>query len=301
MRRTIPSTWIIGLGVAVLSLSIVERSRAHGDHHASPGLPSSFSSKPEASPTAVLPISVFTHSLGRCVWERTARDTATGGLVLECANDTAPINTAVYVASYNDPEHDHLVVLSPNVSEWAGVGVDGMVDGEGLADSHVHGESPPDATTVETFANTATQSGAGIHYVDTGPDASNHVLALCCESLENKPDLDELENCRYETELVAVESETHPDLTGQYVATLACSQGRVTSGGCFTQFQHSISDYGLTGSHPYVDGDAFQHPDGAHSSTTGETGWACRLDGEPELEFTTPDVAEIAITVLCCY
>jgi len=295
MRAIVKSKSTLALGVVALTLLVAEDSRAHGDHATAPALL-------RLGPVEVSPITVFTHSLGRCVWQRSSEDTASGGLVVECGSGAVPINAAVYVASYLDPEHDHMVNLSPAFAgEWNGVALDGIIDGEPLADAHQHGEPPPDNATTEAFANGTTLAGGGIHYVDQGPTASNEVLTLCCESLDNKPDLNELENCRYDTEMVAVAPETHPDLLGQYVATLACSQGRVTSGGCSTQFLHSSAEYGLTGSHPYVNGDGFEHPDGAHSTTPGETGWACRLDDEPVLALATPEVAKVAVTVLCCY
>ena len=94
--------------------------------------------------------------------------------------------------------------------------------------------------------------------------------------------------------------ETHPDLPGQYVASLACTEGHITSGGCYTQFLHD-SDWSLTGDHPYVGGDTTQMPTGDHDTTPGETGWACRLDKEPII-FDDPDDYDeaIGVTALCC-
>jgi hypothetical protein len=255
-------------------------------------------------PSWPLPIEVFIRALGRCEWQADGFDTGAGGIMAYCPAGTAPITSAVSIDDYEGTEHNHLVNLSPGVNSWAGVAIDGVFDGEGLSDSHAqfHGEPPPDFTTVASFTNTANGSGTSIHYTYTGNSEPNDVRTLCCESLDQRSDLDELENCRYESELVPVEPESDPDLAGQYVATLACSGSRhVTSGGCHAQFLHD-SEWGLTGSHPYVNGDTIEHPDGPHATTPGETGWACRLDREP-LMWDPPTVYEegIGITVLCCY
>lgn len=310
MRSIIPRTRILGLGIAALALAFAEDSDAHPHHEAPAVVPASVDLTAPSTIPAVdvtigsLPIEVFTRALGRCTWQADARDTDSGATVAFCPAGTAPITSAVSIEDYEGGDHHHLVNLSPGVNSWAGAPIDGLFDGEGLSDSHPqsHGEPPPDLTTVASFTSTASGSGTSIHYNYTGTNEPNDLRTLCCESLEQRSDLDELENCRYESELVPVEPESDPDLAGQYVATLACSGGRhVTSGGCHAQFLHD-SEWGLTGSHPYVNGDTLEHPDGAHATTPGETGWACRLDREPFM-WAPPTVYEegIGITVLCCY
>lgn len=296
-RTSIP--WILALVGAAASLALAVRGEAHPGHAAEP-LPSPEGPSAAADPSVVGRTRLFTTVLARCLWEGSSSTTWAGGTLAACDENMFPVSSGVYIANYSDPVHDHLVNLSPAIAEWNGVGVDGILDGEGLSDSHpaVHGEPPPHTTTAEQFANTPKIAGSGVHYNYTGDDDPNEIRTLCCESLDDSSK-NELESCRYETALVPVQPETHPDLAGQYSAHLACSSGRVTSGGCYAQFLHD-SEWGLTSSHPYVGGNTLAHPSGSHSSTPGETGWACRLDREPEMYANQPYDEAIGITVLCC-
>jgi hypothetical protein len=303
MRTSTLGNWLSRIALVAVGLGIVHRGDAHPGHrevNRSPAPEGEIDQGVSPSTTIFQPLS--TYALGHCVWQAESAYTSYGGVFATCDDGFVPVTSAVYLENYDDPVHAGLVNLSPGVWEWDGTQNDGEFDGAGLSDDHaqIHGEPPIDGITTELFANTPSVSGSGIHYIDNGTyDDPNEIRTLCCESLDASANLDELEGCHYESAFVPIEPETDPDLPGQYVATLACSTGRITSGGCYTQFLHG-SDWALTSSHPYVDGDPMQHPSGSHGSTTGETGWACRLDHEPVIDVPANNIEGIAVTALCC-
>ena len=306
--RIIATTSLFG----ALGLVTAQDGAAHGGHHhahepaaklagdAPTPLPSFDPTPIDPDDWTPFPVDSPDDTIGRCRWRAETQNTGAGGVLAQCEYGEFPVTSGVF--HDGDGAHKGLVNLSP--AWWMNnfVQNDGILDGEGLSDSHpqIHGEPPPDGAETEHFLPNV--SGTGIHYEHgTGaPNESNEIRTLCCEELPPKPGIGALEDCHFETELVEVIPETHPDLPGQYVASLACSSGRITSGGCYTQFLHT-STWALTGSHPYVDGDPMQMPNGTHGSTPTETGWACRLDSEPSM-YPDPNAYDegIGITALCC-
>lgn len=302
----------VGLA-AVVSHSHVRDSAAHSVHaHRSPVSPGA----PTAPHAIDVPVpnpgglgggtllldSPF-DTVGRCRWRGASSTTATGGTQAVCEDGEFPFSSGLFVGEYEQTDHRGIVNLSPAWWENNGVQTDGLLDGEGLSDSHpeVHGEPPPDGVATENFD--PDWGGSGVHFeLGTGaPTRDNEIRTLCCDDLPAKLGIGALTDCHYESALVLVDPESDPALAGQYVASLACSQGRVTSGGCHAQFLHDTGEWALTGSHPYVGGDPMQMPSGAHDSTPTETGWACRLDQEPSM-YSDPDAYDegIGVTVLCC-
>jgi len=319
-RTSITLTLVVAAGISPLfALDGAAHPGAHLGHHQDApvvepaphhditlGVASSPAAKPTPSGTLEPLIPSWpwlddpADTIGRCRWRAESANTGMGGVLADCEEHQFPITAGVFIPEYDDPAHEGLVNLSPGWWMMNGVQNDGILDGEGLSDSHpqIHGEPPPDGIETEDFV--ADVSGSGIHYVNLpAPQHDNEIRTLCCETLPAKPGIGALTDCHFETALVPVVPETHPDLAGQYVASLACSEGRITSGGCFTQFLHN-SEWSLTGDHPYVDGDPMEMPAGTHGSTPTETGWACRLDQEPIISYP-PDYQEgIGITALCC-
>jgi hypothetical protein len=296
MART-SKGWILGVVLAAASQSVGTSSDAHPSH----GHARDVVAGGDRKSIAVQPIALHTTALGRCKW-RVADDytTQAGGVHALCPDEVVPIAAGIWRPEYEEEIHPGLVSLFPAVTEIDGVGIDGIYDSAALADDPTwHGEPIEGGTTAESLANAAAVTGAGLHYVEnSGLEEPSTSLVLCCESLENT-DKNELEDCRYEGEYVPVEPESDPDLPGQWVASLACSSGRIVSGGCYPQFLHA-SDWALTGSHPYVDGDTLEHPSGAHLAQPTETGWVCRLDREPSIDSPPDNVEGIAVTALCC-
>ena len=302
----------------VLGLLSAQDGSAHGGHHhqalasqhthGSSAPPPSTNPNPDPNPNDPDDWNPWVldnpnDTLGRCRWRAESADTGTGGVLAQCEEGEFPVTAGVFHGGEGGTlVHKGIVNLSP--AWWMNLGVqnDGFLDGEALSDSHpqVHGEPPPDGVETEFFAPNV--GGSGIHYEQGSgaPNEPNHIRTLCCETLPPKPGIGALRDCHYETALVEVVPETHPDLAGQYVASLPCTSGRVTSGGCHAQFLHS-SDWALTGSHPYVDGDPMQMPLGSHATTPTQTGWACRLDSEPSM-YPDPNAYDegIGVTALCC-
>lgn len=313
MRSSIKITLTIGMA-AVISHSVARDSVAHTGH-ASPAAPSMghgaephhATEAPPPNPGGFGDGPLFVDSrfdtVGRCRWRATSSDTATGGTQALCEEGEFPFSSGVFIGEYEQSDHRGIVNLSPAWWQNNGVQNDGLLDGEGLSDSHpqVHGEPPPDGVATENFDPDV--SGSGVHFENgTGaPQRDNEIRTLCCDDLPAKFGIGALTDCHYESAMVLVDPESDPALAGQYVASLACTEGRVTSGGCHAQFLHDTGEWALTGSHPYVGGDPMQMPSGAHDSTPTETGWACRLDQEPSM-YSDPDAYDegIGVTVLCC-
>ena len=251
-----------------------------------------------ASPVEI-PIGQPGDTVGRCEWRAQSSLTDSGGPFAACEAPMFPVTSGVFIEEYDDTEHRGLVVLSPGWWELDGEVSDGSLE-EPLTDEHPHGEPPPDGMQTEFFDPDL--AATGIHYALSTSTAvhNNDVRTLCCEPLSRKPGIGALTDCHFETALVPFVEETDPDLAGQHVASLACESGFVTSGGCYVQFEHSHTEFSMTGSHPYVGGDPMEMPHGAHSSTPGETGWACRIDREPVGVAEGAFVGKVGITALCC-